>query len=129
MQDPVADMLTRIRNGQARAKALVEMPYSKVKEAIAKVLVEEGYLLGLEVTGEGAAKALAVQLKYYEGKPVIEEIKRVSRPGLRIYRSKEDLPKVKGGLGVAVVSTCKGIMTGQQARSLGIGGEVMCSVA
>lgn len=129
MQDPVADMLTRIRNGQARTKAAVEMPYSKVKEAIAKVLVEEGYLVGVEVTGEGALKTLKVALKYYDGKAVIDEIKRISRPGLRIYSSKEELPKVKGGLGVAIVSTCKGIMTGQRARELGIGGEVMCSVA
>lgn len=129
MQDPIADMLTRIRNAQARAKTQVSMPYSKVKEAIAKVLVDEGYALATEVSGESATKTLTVSLKYYEGKAVIEEIQRVSRPGLRIYSSKDELPKVKGGLGVAIVSTCKGIMTGQRAKALGVGGEVLCSVA
>lgn len=129
MQDPIADMLTRIRNAQARAKTEVTMPFSKVKEAIAKVLSEEGYVTGTAVFGEGAKKSLTIELKYYEGKAVIDEIRRVSRPGLRIYSSKDEMPKVKGGLGVAIVSTCKGIMTGQRATSLGIGGEVMCSVA
>lgn len=129
MQDPIADMLTRIRNGQARAKTEVTMPFSKVKEAIAKVLVSEGYVLNTEVSGDSATKKLTVSLKYYDGRPVIEEIRRVSRPGLRIYAAKDELPKVKGGLGVAIVSTCQGIMTGQQAKSLGIGGEVICSVA
>lgn len=129
MQDPIADMLTRIRNGQARAKSEVQMPFSSVKEAIAKVLVDEGYALGTDISGEGAKNQLHVALKYYDGKPVIDEIKRISRPGLRIYSSKDELPKVKGGLGVAIISTCKGIMTGQRAGSLGIGGEVICSVA
>jgi small subunit ribosomal protein S8 len=129
MQDPIADMLTRIRNGQSRGKSSIEMPYSKVKEAISKVLVDEGYLGGLHVSGAGAVKKLMLDLKYYEGIAVIDEIKRISRPGLRIYKSKENIPRIKGGLGVAIVSTCQGIMGGQRARALGIGGELLCTVA
>ena len=127
MQDPIADMLTRIRNGQRAEKNTVEMPSSKVKEAIAKVLVEEGYISGYEVS-EGVHPQLAVELKYYEGKPVIEMIKRESRPGLRMYKKKTELPSVNGGLGIAVVSTSKGIMTDRRAREADLGGEVICTV-
>lgn len=130
MQDPVADMLTRIRNAQARNKPFVEMPHSKLRQAIAELLVEEGYLTSIEVVqGERNKKSLAIELKYYQGKGVIEQIKRYSRPGLRQYRSKDDLPSVKQGLGIAVVSTSKGIMSDRAARSAGIGGEVIAFVA
>lgn len=130
MQDPVADMLTRIRNAQARNKPFVEMPHSKLRQAIAELLVAEGYLSSAEVVqGERNKKTLAIELKYYQGKGVIEQIKRYSRPGLRQYRSKNDLPSVKQGLGVAVVSTSKGIMSDRAARSAGIGGEVIAFVA
>ena len=129
MTDPIADMLTRIRNGQKARKVAVTMPASKAKEAIAKVLQDEGYVTGYAVTGEGAERELTIELKYFEGVPVIEKIQRASRPGLRIYRGKEELPKVLGGLGVAVVSTSAGVMSDREAREKGIGGEVICIVS
>ena len=128
MQDPISDMLTRIRNAQAAEHPEVSMPSSKVRVAIAEVLKQEGYLEGFSIVEEGHP-ALTIQLKYYRGKPVIESLKRVSKPGLRIYRGCEDIPKVLGGLGVAVVSTSKGIMTDREARKLGLGGEVLFFVA
>jgi small subunit ribosomal protein S8 len=129
MTDPIADMLTRIRNGQKARMVSVSMPLSKAKEAVAKVLKEEGYITNYSTDGEGAEKSLSVELKYFEGVPVIERIQRASRPGLRIYRGKEDLPKVLGGLGVAIVSTSAGVMSDRQAREKGIGGEVLCIVS
>jgi small subunit ribosomal protein S8 len=129
MTDPIADMLTRVRNGQKARKVSVSMPFSSVKVAVAKVLQDEGYITSYEESGDGASKALSVELKYYEGTPVIENVKRVSKPGLRIYRGKEDLPKVLGGLGVAIVSTSAGVMSDRQAREQGIGGEVICIVS
>jgi len=129
MTDPIADMLTRIRNGQKARKVSVPMPASKVKEAVAKVLQDEGYIVGYSTAGEGAKKELIVELKYFEGRPVIEKIQRTSKPGLRIYRGKEDLPKVLGGLGVTIVSTSAGVMSDRQAREKGIGGEVLCVVS
>ena len=129
MTDPIADMLTRIRNGQKARMVSVAMPASKAKEAVAKVLQDEGYITSFSTDGEGAAKSLSVELKYFEGVPVIERIDRASRPGLRIYRGKEDLPKVLGGLGVAIVSTSAGVMSDRQAREKGIGGEVLCIVS
>lgn len=129
MQDPVADMLTRIRNAQMRHKKSVTMPSSKLRHAIANLLVEEGYLSGANVEKlEGNKANLTVDLKYFEGKPVIETIKRYSRPGLRQYKSKDELPSVKQGLGVAIVSTSQGIMSDRKARQKGIGGEVMALV-
>ncbi len=128
MQDPIADMLTRLRNGQARAKKDVRMPASRKKHAIAAVLLSEGYIAGFREEGDGAARTLVVDLKYYQGRPVIENIRRVSRPGLRIYRSKDELPSIVGGLGVAVISTSMGLMSDRQARAQGIGGEVVCAV-
>ena len=127
MQDPIADMLTRIRNGQMANKADVKMPSSKTKVAIAKVLENEGYINGYDVD-EATKPSLSIELKYYEGKSVIGEVTRVSRPGLRIYKSTDELPKVRGGLGVAIVSTSKGIMTDRAAKKAGIGGEVLCYV-
>lgn len=127
MQDTLADMFTRIRNGHMAEKQSVAMPSSKQKVAIAKVLQDEGYIAGFNVEGDVKA-TLTVELKYYEGKPVIEKIERVSRPGLRIYKSKDELPQVCGGLGVAIVSTSKGVMTDRAARAAGIGGEVICTV-
>lgn len=127
MQDSVADMLTRIRNAQSVGKASVTMPASKLKKEIARVLQEEGYVGGFEESGE-AKKQLTVDLKYFEGKPVIAEISRVSRPGLRAYAGKENLPTVRGGLGVAIVTTSKGVMTDRAAREAGVGGEVLCTV-
>ncbi|HIQ54423.1 MULTISPECIES: 30S ribosomal protein S8 [Pseudomonadaceae] len=127
MQDPLADMLTRIRNAQMAEKSSVSMPSAKLKVAVAKVLKEEGYVAGYEVVGD-VKPTLSIELKYFEGKPVIEELKRVSRPGLRQYKSVEQLPKVKGGLGVSIVSTNKGVMTDRAARAAGIGGEVLCTV-
>lgn len=127
MQDPLADMLTRIRNAQMAEHASVVMPASKIKAAVAEVLKTEGYIADYKVEGDVKAQ-LTVVLKYFEGKPVIEEIKRVSRPGLRNYRAASDLPKVNGGLGIAVVSTNKGMMTDRAARAQGIGGEVICTV-
>ncbi len=129
MTDPIADMLTRIRNGQKARKVSVSMPASKQKEAVATVLKDEGKITGFETSGEGAAKSLSIELKYYEGAPVIEKVRRVSKPGLRVYRGKEDLPKVLGGLGVAIVSTSAGVMSDRQAREKGIGGEVICVVS
>ena len=129
MSDPIADMLTRVRNGQKARKVSVSMPFSTVKVALAKVLKDEGYITGFSESGDGATKALDVELKYYEGTPVIETVKRVSRPGLRVYRGKEELPKVLGGLGVAIVSTSAGVMSDRQAREQGIGGEVICIVS
>ena len=129
MNDPIADMLTRIRNGQKARMVSVSMPASKAKEAVAKVLQDEGYVTSYSTDGEGATKSLSVELKYFEGVPVIERIDRASRPGLRIYRGKEALPKVLGGLGVAIVSTSAGVMSDRQAREKGIGGEVLCIVS
>ena len=129
MNDPIADMLTRIRNGQKARMVSVSMPASKAKEAVANVLKDEGYITSFESAGEGAARTLTVELKYFEGVPVIERIQRASRPGLRIYRGKEKLPKVLGGLGIAIVSTSAGVMSDRQARQKGIGGEVLCVVS
>ena len=129
MTDPIADMLTRIRNGQKARMVSVSMPASKAKEAVVKVLQDEGYITGFSTDGEGAGKSLSVELKYFEGVPVIERIDRASRPGLRIYSGKEDLPKVLGGLGIAIVSTSAGVMSDRQAREKGIGGEVLCIVS
>jgi small subunit ribosomal protein S8 len=129
MQDPISDMLTRIRNAHARLKAKVSMPFSSKKFNIAKVLKDEGYIVNYSVSGESAAdRELNIELKYFDGKPVIESLKRVSRPGLRVYRAKDEIPSVVGGLGVAIVSTSKGLMSDRDARSQGIGGEVICSV-
>jgi small subunit ribosomal protein S8 len=128
MQDPIADLLTRIRNGQAAGKVAVSMPSSKQKVAIANLLKEEGYVASVNVTGD-VKKVLEIELKYYQGKPVVELIKRVSRPGLRIYKSCSELPKIQNGLGIAVISTSKGLMTDRAARKSGIGGEVICYVA
>lgn len=128
MQDPISDMLTRLRNGQARAKREVSMPASRQKAAIAEVLKNEGYIVGYKVDGDGAHKALTIELKYYQGKPVIAHVKRVSRPGLRVYRAKDELPSIVGGLGVAIVSTSRGLMTDREARAQGIGGEVICAL-
>jgi small subunit ribosomal protein S8 len=129
MTDPISDMLTRIRNGQKARKVSVTMPASKAKTAVAKVLKDEGYIVDYSTTAEGQKADLTVELKYFEGKPVIERIQRVSKPGLRIYRGQEDLPKVLGGLGVAIVSTSAGVMSDRQAREKGIGGEVLCVIS
>jgi small subunit ribosomal protein S8 len=130
MTDPIADMLVRIKNAAAVRKQTVKMPSSKIKVAIAKVLKDEGYILDSRVTEVAPGKSeLEISLKYYEGKPVIERIERYSRSGLRQYRGKSELPKVLGGLGVAIISTSKGIMTDAQARQQGVGGEVLCFVA
>jgi small subunit ribosomal protein S8 len=129
MTDPIADMLTRIRNGQKARMVSVSMPASKAKEAVAKVLQDEGYIMSYATEGEGAASTLSVELKYFDGVPVIERIQRASKPGLRIYRGQKDLPKVLGGLGVAIVSTSAGVMSDRQAREKGIGGEVLCIVS
>ena len=128
MQDPIADMLTRIRNGQAANKVAISMPSSKLKVAIANVLAAEGYIESVKVL-EGTKPELEITLKYFQGKPVVESIQRVSRPGLRIYKRKDELPKVMGGLGVAVISTSKGVMTDRAARQAGLGGEIICYVA
>jgi small subunit ribosomal protein S8 len=127
MQDPVADMLTRIRNAQQVRNPNVSMPSSKLKLAIAKVLRDEGYVGGFSVS-PGAKPLLSIDLKYHKGRAVIESLDRVSRPGLRIYRDKDELPTIQGGLGIAVVSTCKGVMTDRAARKAGVGGEVLCTV-
>lgn len=129
MTDPVADMLTRIRNAQKVNKAHVEVPHSKLKEAVAKVLLEEGYLASVDVLRDGVKATLKLGLKYYAGRPVIDRIERVSRPGLRIYRGVDELPKVLNGMGVAVVSTSKGVMSDRAARKARLGGEVLCIVA
>ena len=128
MQDPIADMLTRIRNGQAANKVAINMPSSKLKVAIANVLAAEGYIESVKVL-EGAKPELEITLKYFQGKPVVESIQRVSRPGLRIYKRKDELPKVMGGLGVAVISTSKGVMPDRADRQAGLGGEIICYVA
>ncbi|HAD08201.1 MAG TPA: 30S ribosomal protein S8 [Porticoccaceae bacterium] len=127
MQDPLADMLTRIRNGLSRSKVSVTMPSAKLKVAVARVLKEEGYIADYSVA-EGGKPELTVELKYFEGKPVIEELDRFSRPGLRRYAGVNDMPRVRGGLGTAIVSTSRGVMTGAAAKSAGIGGEVLCTV-
>jgi small subunit ribosomal protein S8 len=127
MSDPIADMLTRIRNGQKADKKSVTMPSSKAKIEIAKVLLQEGYIGGYDVSGE-VKPELTVQLKYYQGKPVIDRIDRISKPGLRVYKSKDDLPKVMDGLGTAIISTSHGVIADKKARQLGCGGEVICVV-
>ena len=127
MTDPIADMLTRIRNGLAAGKTEVVMPHSKQKEAIAQVLMDEGYITSHKKVGDAKAQ-LSIELKYYQGKPVIEKVRRVSTPGLRIYMSKDKLPKVMGGLGIAIISTSAGVMTERAARKAGHGGEVLCYV-
>ncbi len=129
MTDPIADMLTRIRNGQGAGKADVSMPASKLKIELARVLKEEGYIADFARSENGGKPTLTVTLKYYQGEPVIERIRRVSRPGLRIYRGKDELPRVLGGLGVAIVSTSQGVMTDRAARAAGHGGEVICFVS
>lgn len=129
MSDPIADMLTRIRNAQSSEKMTVTMPASKLKAAIAAVLKDEGYIEEVMRREESGKAVLEIALKYYAGRPVIEKIERVSRPGLRIYKGSEDIPKVMNGLGVAIVSTSKGVMTDRKARAAGIGGEVLCIVA
>jgi small subunit ribosomal protein S8 len=129
MSDPVADMLTRIRNAQQAEKSSVSMPASKLKAAIAQVLKDEGYVEDFVVRGEGSSRELTIGLKYYAGHPVIERIERVSKPGLRVYRGCNDLPKVLNGLGVAIVSTPSGVMTDRRARASKVGGEVLCYVA
>ena len=128
MSDPIADFLTRIRNAQMAGMKTVSCPSSKIKVAISKVLEDEGYITGHSIDESGGKPVLNVDLKYYRGKPVIEEIKRVSRPGLRYYRGKEELPKNRAGLGIAILSTNKGLMTDKQAQAAGIGGEVLCTV-
>jgi|TARA_B100001059_G_scaffold210917_1_gene224901 small subunit ribosomal protein S8 len=127
MQDPISDMLTRIRNAHHRSKPDVVMPSSKLKASLAKVLQDEGYISGFSVSDE-TKPSLTVELKYFEGKPVIEEINRASKPSLRVYAGTKDLPKVRSGLGVAIVSTSQGVMTDRAARAAGIGGEVLCTV-
>jgi len=129
MSDPIADMLTRIRNGQAANKSSVRMPASKKKLAIAKVLKGEGYITDFAEVDLDGKPGLEVALKYFQGEPVIDFVKRVSRPGLRIYKSRDELPKVRGGLGIAIVSTSKGVMTDREARKQGHGGEVIAYVA
>ena len=129
MSDPIADMLTRIRNAQSVEKVVVKMPASKLKSAIAQVLKEEGYIDGFTVRSEGAKSELEISLKYYAGRGVIERIERVSRPGLRVYKNRNNIPQVMNGLGVAIVTTPKGVMTDRKARQTGIGGEVLCYVA
>jgi small subunit ribosomal protein S8 len=128
MQDPLSDMLTRIRNAQMAGKTRVEMPGSKLKTAVAKVLKDEGYIDGFNATSDAGKQRLAIDLKYYLGKPVIVEIDRVSRPGLRQYKGRDELPSVRAGLGVAIVSTSQGVMSDRAARAAGIGGEVLCTV-
>jgi small subunit ribosomal protein S8 len=129
MTDPIADMLTRIRNAQMVEQAVVAMPSSKVKLAIAKVLQDEGYIDAFKVSSDVVKPVLEIALKYYAGRPVIEKIERVSKPGLRIYKSKDDIPRVMNGLGIAIVSTSHGVMTDRKARATGVGGEVLCIVA
>jgi small subunit ribosomal protein S8 len=129
MTDPISDFLTRIRNGQSAGRTEVTMPSSKAKLALAQVLKDEGYIEDFSSTTEDGKATLKVQLKYYRGKPVIDRLERVSRPGLRVYRGKDELPSILGGLGVAIVSTSKGVMTDRQARAAGHGGEVLCIVS
>ena len=127
LQDPIADMLTRVRNAQKAKKVSVEMPASKQKASIAAVLKDEGYISAFNVS-DGSLCKLIIELKYFQGKPVIEQLRRISRPGLRIFKSKDDLPTINGGLGIAIISTSKGVMSDRQARAAGHGGEVICSV-
>jgi small subunit ribosomal protein S8 len=129
MSDPISDLLTRIRNAQMVAKPTVSVPSSKVKVAIAQVLKDEGYIDGFQVKKDGNKSELEIALKYYAGRPVIERIERVSRPGLRIYKGRNDIPQVQNGLGVAIVTTPRGVMTDRKARATGVGGEVLCYVA
>jgi small subunit ribosomal protein S8 len=129
MTDPIADMLTRIRNAQMTEKATVVMPSSKVKIAIAKVLKDEGYIDGFLVAGGEVRPMLEIALRYHAGRAVIEKIERVSTPGLRVYKSKDEIPRVMNGLGIAIVSTSRGVMTDRKARATGVGGEVLCIVA
>ena len=129
MSDPIADMLTRIRNAQSVEKSVVTMPSSKLKVAIAQVLKDEGYIDGFAIKADSGKNELEIALKYYAGRPVIERIERVSRPGLRVYRGREAIPAVMNGLGVAIVTTPKGVMTDRKARQTGVGGEVLCYVA
>jgi len=128
MQDPLADMLTRIRNAQMAGMASVEIPASRLKRAVCTVLVDEGYIAGYDEVDGGGHGKLVVELKYFEGRPVIAEIDRVSRPGLRRYAGRDGLPSVRGGLGVAIVSTSRGVMTDRAARAAGVGGEILCTV-
>jgi small subunit ribosomal protein S8 len=127
MQDPIADMLTCIRNAHHRSKPEVNMPSSKLKASVAKVLLDEGYINGFSVS-EDVKPTLTVELKYFDGKPVIEEIKRISKPSLRQYSGSDSLPQVRSGLGIAIISTSKGVMTDRAARAAGIGGEILCTV-
>jgi len=129
MTDPVADLLTRIRNGQGAGKSHISVDSSKIKTAIARVLKDEGYVADFHVSDEDGKPRLVIDLKYYDGKPVIDRLERVSRPGLRIYRGKDELPRVLGGMGTVIVSTPQGVMTDRQARAIGQGGEVLCIVA
>jgi small subunit ribosomal protein S8 len=129
MTDPVADLLTRIRNGQTAGKTSVSVDASKLKSSILKVLQDEGYIAGYTLRDDTGKPELSVELKYFEGRPVIDRLERVSRPGLRIYRGKDELPKVLGGMGTVIVSTPKGVMTDKAARAIGQGGEVLCIVA
>ena len=129
MTDPIADLLTRIRNAQLARKTEVSVSSSKLKTALVKVLKDEGYVADFRTASEGAKQTLTIELKYFDGRPVIDRLERVSRPGLRIYRGKTELPKIQGGLGTAIVSTPKGVMTDKQARAIGQGGEVLCIVA
>ena len=129
MSDPIADMLTRIRNAQLAEKLSVAMPASRVKASIAQVLKDEGYIEEFKVIDADGKSTLEIALKYYAGAPVIEKIERVSRPGLRIYKGRDDIPKIMNGLGIAIVSTSKGVMTDRKARATGVGGEVLCIVA
>jgi small subunit ribosomal protein S8 len=129
MTDPLADFLTRIRNGQTAAKTRVSMPASRLKTAVAQVLKDEGYITDFSTAGEGGKPVLTVVLKYHEGRPVIDKIKRASRPGLRLYKGKGEIPSIQNGLGVAIVSTSKGVMSDRQARAAGEGGEVLCVVS
>jgi len=129
MSDPISDMLTRIRNAQMAEKIVVSMPSSKIKVAIAKVLQDEGYVEGFKVIDHDGKPSLEIGLKYYADRPVIEKIQRVSRPGLRVYKGSEEIPRVMNGLGIAIVSTSKGLMTDRSARANGVGGEVLCIVA
>jgi len=129
MSDPIADMLTRIRNAQATEKVSVFVPSSKVKQAIAQVLKDEGYIEDFALRDEGPKKQLRIGLKYYAGRPVIERLERVSKPGLRVYRGRDDIPRIMNGLGVAILSTSRGVMTDRKARADGVGGEILCIVA
>lgn len=129
MTDPIADMLTRIRNGQAASKMEVSMPSSRLKCAIAQVMKDEGYITDFSVSETDARPALTVTLKYHRGKPVIDMLRRTSRPGLRVYKGKDELPQVQGGLGVAIISTSRGVMSDRQARAAGEGGEVLCVIS